>query len=54
MTRRGIDAHGITDYIRIRQHQLREEAEKCSNPEDAAWYYRIIQELDWAMFYKDR
>ena len=34
-------------YITTRKEQLREEALKCHDEMDAAWYNRIIQELDW-------
>ena len=37
-----------SDYIDIRIEQLKVEADNPNNSEiDAAWYNRIIQELEW-------
>ena len=38
----------MTEYINIRIDQLKEDLEKASNPDDRAWYNRLIQELSWA------
>jgi DnaJ-domain-containing protein 1 len=38
----------MTEYIDIRIDQLKEDLEKASNPDDRAWYNRLIQELSWA------
>jgi hypothetical protein len=41
-------------YITTRKEQLREEALKCHDEMDAAWYNRIIQELDWVQQMKSK
>lgn len=35
-------------YISIRIAQLKEDRDKANTNYDAAWYNRLIQELDWA------
>jgi hypothetical protein len=42
------------NYINTRKEQLREEALKCHDEMDAAWYNRIIQELDWVQQMKSK
>ena len=38
----------MSEYIDIRISQLKEDEEKASDPNDRAWYNRLIQELSWA------
>lgn len=38
----------MSEYIDIRISQLKDDLDKASNPEDRAWYNRLIQELSWA------
>lgn len=38
----------MSEYIDIRIDQLKEDQAKASNPDDRAWYNRLIQELSWA------
>ena len=35
-------------YIAGRIDQLKEDMAKAKDPQDQAWYNRLIQELDWA------
>ena len=42
------------NYINTRKEQLREESLKCHDEMDAAWYNRIIQELDWVQQMKSK
>ena len=42
------------NYINTRKEQLREEELKCHDEMDAAWYNRIIQELDWVQQMKSK
>lgn len=38
----------MSEYIDIRISQLKEDQDKASDPNDRAWYNRLIQELSWA------
>lgn len=38
----------MSEYIDIRISQLKEDLDKASDPNDRAWYNRLIQELSWA------
>ena len=35
------------DYIKTRISQLMDDMNKAHDQHDAAWYNRLIQELDW-------
>ena len=42
------------NYMNTRKEQLKEESLKCHDEMDAAWYNRIIQELDWVQQMKSK
>ena len=37
------------EYVRVRAQQLRQEADKCGDAHDRAWYYKCAQELEWVL-----
>jgi len=40
------------DYIATRIVQLRDDADKASDPHDRVWYYRLISELQMVQEYE--
>ena len=37
----------LEQYITARKSQLKDDMKKAHDQHDAAWYNRLIQELDW-------
>jgi len=37
----------LEEYLKARKGQLNDDMKKAHDQHDAAWYNRLIQELDW-------